>query len=78
MIIKAQDWQRQSLANDPQIANKVSTMLATIKAQGDQAIEDLALEYDQQTVEEIPLMPFEDYQLEPELAKAIEVAARRI
>lgn len=78
MIIKAQDWKRQSLASDPQIANKVSAMLATIKAQGDQAIEALALEYDQQTVEEIPLMPFEDYQLEPELAKAIKVAASRI
>ena len=78
MIIKIQDWKRKSLACDPELASKVSEMLARIQADGDQVIDAMAQEFDQQKVEEIQLKAFEDYQLEPELANAIKIAASRI
>lgn len=78
MIIKAQDWKRKTLASDPEIASKVSGMLKMIEVKGDKAIDSLAQQFDQQAVEEIKLKPFADYQLEPELADAIKVAASRI
>lgn len=78
MITKALNWQRQSLVSEPELAKKVSDILATIKSQGDQAIEAMADKFDQQCVEEIQLKPFKDYQLEPELASAIQLAGNRI
>ncbi len=78
MIIKAQQWQRKNLNNDPKLAQKVSQMLATIESQGDQAIQAMSNEFDQQEVIEIELKPFDEYQIETDLAEAIKLAAKRI
>ncbi len=78
MIIKAKDWRRKIIDADKNIQNQVAEMLADIEQSGDSAIEKYALKFDQTMPKMIPLKPFEDYQLAPELANSIRVAAKRI
>lgn len=78
MIIKAKDWSRHYLKTDSQIESKVQAILGAIQEEGDSAIESYSLEFDRQPVKVIELKPFEDYQLEEELANSIKIAADRI
>ncbi len=78
MIINAKNWRREKLKVDNNLENKVQAILASIEQQGDPAIEYYSLEFDQQPVKVIELKVFEDYQLEPELAASIKLAASRI
>ncbi len=78
MIIDAINWQRPDSQTTLDIANNVRDMLSLIESEGDEAIEQFALKFDQQKPRFIQLKPFEDYPLEPELADSIKVAAKRI
>ncbi len=78
MIIDAANWQRPDAQTTLDIADKVRDMLALIESEGFEAIEQLALKFDQQKPRFIQLKPFEDYPLEAELAASIKMAAKRI
>jgi len=78
MIIDAANWQRPVSQETLDIDEKVGDMLAMIESDGDEAIDQLALKFDQQKPGLIQLKAFEDYQLEPQLAESIKAAAKRI
>ena len=78
MIIKAEEWSRQKLKTDIDLENKVQEILKSIQLKGDPEIERYSLEFDQQAVKVIELKPFEDYQLDSDLASSIQFAADRI
>ena len=78
MIIKAKDWQRPALNVDPLLESKVKSILSEIENDGDVAIHKYSQRFDQQAVKEIELKAFSEYQLAPELAEAIKLAASRI
>jgi histidinol dehydrogenase len=78
MIIKAADWQRVTLESSDDVSAKVTTMLSQIKAEGDQKIDQLAMQFDNIKPTVIKLKPFEDYQLDTELAESIKLAHKRI
>lgn len=78
MIIKAAEWSRRELKVDPEIELKVKVILQEIQSEGDSAVNKYSSLFDQQPVCEIDLKPFEDYSLEPKLARAIKLAAKRI
>jgi len=78
MIIKARDWSRTELKVDQQIESKVTSILDNIQSEGDLAVARYSKLFDQQPVREITLKPFSDYSIEPKLADAIKVAAKRI
>lgn len=78
MITKASQWQRPLTMDDTKIELSVKGILHKIQQVGDSAIDQYALEFDQQPPTIIPLKPFEEYALDKELAEAIQVAARRI
>ncbi|MCW9015615.1 MAG: histidinol dehydrogenase, partial [Kangiellaceae bacterium] len=77
-IIRAVDWQRTALADDSRISESVTEILRRIEIEGDAAVDGYALEFDQCKPEKIPLKPFDEYQLDSELAKSIKLAAKRI
>jgi len=78
MIVDAANWQRPEPETTQNITTKVADMLALIKSEGDEVIDQLALKFDGNKPRIIPLKPFEDYQLQAELAASIKVAAKRI
>ncbi len=78
MIINSSDWTRPTLSVDQDISKKTSDILSTIKLQGDSAINDYALKFDQQPVKTIELKSFDDYNLDPDLSESIKFAANRI
>jgi len=78
MITKCADWQRPALADDGQISASVSAILSKIKSEGDPAIENYALQFDGFAPKKIELKAFDNYQLAPDLAEAIKLAAARI
>jgi len=78
MIIKASDWQRQTLSTDENIESDVKTVLQTIETEGDNAVNKYSQKFDHQLPELIELKPFSDYQLNNDLADAIQLAAKRI
>ena len=78
MIINANSWVRPSLTQNNQIATTVAKMLTAIRTDGDSAINQYAEALDGQFPQVSELLPFEDYQLEPQLAKSIKLAADRI
>ena len=77
-IVRVADWQRTALADNSQIAESVAEILKRIEVGGDSAVDEFALEFDQCRPEVIPLKPFDEYQLDSELAKSIKLAAKRI
>lgn len=78
MITKAGDWQRPDFADDSKLILSVEKILQDITMCGDKAVDKYAEKFDGQAAEFVELQPFEDYQLEPELANAIQLAAKRI
>lgn len=77
-ILDASTWQRPGQAQSGKAREAVATMLAEIRARGDEALRDFSLRFDQFAPEVIELPPFQDIKLEPGLARALEVAAARI
>ena len=78
MIISASNWQRPKLKDADTISAQVISMLNQIETDGDDAIDKLALQFDQINPQFIELKPFDDYQLPEALATAIKLAATRI
>ena len=78
MISNLQGWQRQTPALDQTISDSVSKMLLEIEQQGDAAINQYAEKFDNQAPQIVELKDFDEYELSPELAEAIKVAAARI
>ena len=78
MITNVNDWRRPQLANSEDITTKVSEILHLIRNDGDSAIEQFALQFDNTKPEFINLKPFEEYNLPDQLAESIKLAAKRI
>jgi len=77
-IIKAQNFIRPPLQNQQAIEEKVTTILEDIAQNGDKAIDKWSKKIDGKTARIIQLKSFADYNLEPELAQAIQTAYQRI
>lgn len=77
-IKKLADWSRPSLALDPALAEKVSTILSEIKISGDKRIDFYSKKFDKQKVSVLELKPFNEYDLDESLARSIKTAATRI
>ncbi|WP_168204043.1 histidinol dehydrogenase [Aliikangiella coralliicola] len=78
MIINAKDWRRPAFDNDAKVQSAVAEMLAEIERDGNDAITRYSLKFDQCEPKVIALKPFEEYQLDPDLADSIKLAAKRI
>jgi histidinol dehydrogenase len=78
MITKAVDWQRTSLESTDDVSAKVTTMLSQIKAEGDKKIDQLAMQFDNIKPTIVKLKPFEEYDLDDDLAESIKLAHKRI
>jgi len=78
MITKASQWQRPNFADDPTLISSVSDILRAIEIQGDSAVDSYAEKFDGCKPQLITLKPFADYELDKELANAIQLAAKRI
>ena len=78
MITKANQWQRPVFDEDLSLEKSVREILARIEKEGDEAVEAYSMEFDSNPVKFITLKPFDEYDLAPELADAIKLAANRI
>ncbi len=78
MITDIKNWVRPQLKTDCNLKTKVGSLLASIEKEGDAAIDRMAIEFDQQLPKSIPLKPFDEYLLTPNVAKAIQISAARI
>jgi histidinol dehydrogenase len=86
MIINAANWQRrclnegskQSKSTEKSLQEKVSEILTDMRKNGDLAIDQYAMQFDQNKVRRIKLKSFEKYELSSELAESIQLAAKRI
>lgn len=78
MITKAANWQRAALQSTDDISEKVSAMLSQIKAEGDNKIDQFAMQFDNIKPTVIKLKAFEEYELDAELAESIKLAHKRI
>lgn len=77
-IIMAEDFKRPVIENLKAVENTVTNILKDIKTNGDNAVNQWSKKIDGQSAEFIKLLPFDEYNLEPELAAAIKTAYKRI
>ena len=78
MITNATNWLRPVYQDNETINTTVTKFLREIETHGDSSIVDLCNRFDDFNPQWIPLKPFDEYALEPELAAAIQLAAKRI
>jgi len=78
MITKAADWLRIPLGPSDGVRTMVTGMLKRVQDEGDLVIDQLALEFDNVKPTLITLKPFEEYNLDNELADSILIAHKRI
>jgi histidinol dehydrogenase len=77
-IIKACDYQRSELTDNQKVQETVAAILVDIKNNGDKAVNQWSEKIDNHKTQLRQLKPFDEYDLKPELAQAIQVAHRRI
>ena len=78
MIVNCNEWQRPQFSEQAELSTKVRDILSDIRSNGDDAISAYAEKFDGNKPKLIQLKAFDDYELEPELAQAIKLAAERI
>ncbi len=72
------DYQRPAFKNQSKIEDTVAKILDKIKNHGDKAVQAISQKIDQQDVQYIELLPFDEYPIDQSLKDAIQSAHRRI
>ncbi|MFK8012600.1 MAG: histidinol dehydrogenase [Marinicellaceae bacterium] len=78
MFIKAKDFIRPTISNLQTVEGTVKTILDDIKTHGDKSVNHWSNKIDGCHAKIIPLLAFDDYELDTELAEAIKFAHKRI
>lgn len=73
-----EDYQRPAFKNQSKIEDTVANILNKINLQGDKAVQAFSQKIDQQEVQYIELLPFDEYNIEQSLKDAIKIAHQRI
>lgn len=77
-MLKAHEWKRPGQQIGLRVRDSVRDLLDDIRERGDEAIDEYSQRFDGYKPQFIKLKPFEDYDLEPALRKALLDAAARI